>query len=63
MAESIVKFIPALSGAMAGYLVIKFLFFWNDSFSVELMGFIVVFSVVYFVVDAAMRQYGNTARK
>ena len=59
MAEKFVKFIPALSGAVAAYLVIKFLFFWNNSFSVELTGFIVVFSVVYFIVDAAMRQYGT----
>jgi TctA family transporter len=59
MAEAFVKFIPALSGAVAAYLAVKFLFFWNDTFSVELMGFIVVFCVVYFIVDAAMRQYGQ----
>jgi len=62
MAEGFVKFIPALSGAMAAYLVTKFLFFWNNSFSVELTGFVVVFSLVYFIVDAAMRQYGNKSR-
>ena len=59
MAESFVKFVPALSGAVAAYLIIKFLFFWNDSFSVELLGFIVAFSVVYFMVDAALRQYSR----
>jgi len=59
MTEGFVNFIPALSAAIAAYLVIKFLFFWNNSFSVELTGFIVAFSVVYFLVDASMRQYGN----
>lgn len=61
MVEAFVKFIPGLSGAVAAYLVVKFLFFWNDSFSVELVGFIVVFSGVYFIVDVAMRQYGKKA--
>jgi uncharacterized PurR-regulated membrane protein YhhQ (DUF165 family) len=62
MVENFVKFIPALSGAVSAYLVIKFLFFWNDSFSVELTGFIITFSIIYFVVDTAMRQYGNKTR-
>ena len=59
MAAGFIKFLHALSASVAAYLVVKFLFFWNDSFSVEFTGFIVVFSVVYFIVDAAMRQYGK----
>ena len=57
--EHIVKFLPGLTAAVSAYLVIKFLFFWNNSFSVELAGFIVVFTVIYFIVDVALRQYGT----
>ena len=55
----IVKFLPGLTAAVCAYLVIKFLFFWNNSFSVEFTGFVVVFTVIYFIVDAALRQYGT----
>jgi hypothetical protein len=57
--KHIIKFLPGLTAAVGAYLVIKFLFFWNDSFSVEFTGFIVVFTVIYFIVDTALRQYGT----
>ena len=57
--ERIVKFLPGLTAAVSAYLGIKFLFFWNNSFSVEFAGFIVVFTVIYFIVDVALRQYGT----
>ena len=59
MMEHLVKFLPGLTAAISAYLVIKFLLFWKDSFSVEFTGFIVVYTVIYFVVDAALRQYGT----
>ena len=59
MMEHIIKFLPGLTSAVGAYLVIKFLFFWNDSFSVEFVGCSVVFRVVYFIVDTALRQYGT----
>ena len=57
--QHLIKFIPGLAAAICAYLVVKFLFFWNNSFSVEFVGFILVFSVIYFIVDAALRQYGT----
>jgi hypothetical protein len=60
--KNFVKFIPAIGAAIAAYLVNKFLFFWNDSFSVDFIGYLVVFSVAYFVMDMALRQYGSAKR-
>lgn len=52
------KFIPGLIAAIAGFLVIK-LSAWALSLTAEILIFVVIYIVVTFIIDSAFKRYGN----
>jgi hypothetical protein len=56
-----IKFVPGLIAAIAAFIILK-LFGWVGSLSTQILLFFGTYGVVVFVVDAAMKRYGETKR-
>lgn len=56
---TILKFVPALSAAIAAFFVIKFFSWLASSLGVEFIVYILTFTVMYFIIELALRRYGN----
>jgi ABC-type maltose transport system permease subunit len=57
-----IKFVPGLIAAIAAFIILK-LFGWVGSLSTQILLFFGTYGVVVFVVDAAMKRYGETKRE
>jgi hypothetical protein len=57
-----IKFVPGLIAALAAFVVLK-LFGWVGSLSTQIFLFFGTYVVVVFVVDAAMKRYGETKKE
>lgn len=53
-----IKIIPGLIAAIAGFLVIK-LSAWALSLTAEILIFVAIYVVVTLIIDAAFKRYGN----
>ncbi len=56
-----IKFVPGLIAAIAAFIILK-LFGWVGSLSTQILLFFGTYGVVVFVVDTAMKRYGDTKR-
>ncbi len=56
-----IKFVPGLIAAIAAFIILK-LFGWVGSLSTQILLFFGTYGVVVFVVDAAMKRYGDTKK-
>ena len=57
-----IKFVPGLMAAIAAFIILK-LFGWVGSLSTQILLFFGTYGVVVFVVDAAMKRYGETKKE
>ncbi len=57
-----IKFIPGFIAAVAAFIVLK-LFGWVGSLSTQILLFFGTYAVVIFVVDTAMKRYGETKKE
>ena len=55
--NKIVKFLPGLTGAFCGYVLLK-LISWSG-LSFELVSFLVTYLIVTVLMESAMQGYGN----
>ena len=56
-----IKFVPGLVAAIAAFIILQ-LFGWIGSLSTQILLFFGTYGVIVFVVDAAMKRYGETKR-
>ena len=57
-----IKFVPGLIAAIAAFIILK-LFGWVGSLSTQILLFFGTYGVVVFVVDVAMKRYGETKKE
>jgi hypothetical protein len=57
-----IKFVPGLIAAIAAFIILK-LFGWVGSLSTQIQLFFGTYVVVVFLVDAAMKRYGQTKKE
>jgi ABC-type maltose transport system permease subunit len=57
-----IKFVPGLIAAIAAFIILK-LFGWVGSLSTQILLFFGTYVVVVFLVDAAMKRYGQTKKE
>ncbi len=55
--NKIVKFLPGLTGALCGYVLLKLISWTGLTF--ELVSFLVTYLVVTVLMESAMQRYGN----
>ena len=53
-----VRFIPGLLAAIAGFLVIK-LSAWAFSLTAEILIFVTIYIAITLIIDAALKRYGK----
>ena len=55
--KKIVKFVPGLTGALCGYVLLKFMSWTGLTF--EFVSFMLTYMVVTVLMDSAMQSYGK----
>ena len=55
--NKIVKFLPGVTGAVCGYVLLKFISWTGPTF--ELVSFLLAYLIVTVLMDSAMQGYGN----